>query len=362
MKQFSAIIYGLVVLAGVALAACNKEKYTYGTTNIFMPQAVNISGGLTAEYPVPSGTDSSTYNYTLDTENQKVNVILGVSRAGMQANEAFTVDVATNSDTIGQLLATGVLDASTMLMPSSLYTLPTSVSVVAGKSENTFSLVLDIAQLKLSEYAGKTLALAVKITNPSKYTVDSSLATTIVLVDVDQLVIGPAVNVTSSYLKNTSTPFTVAALSSGGRWGTLTDWTANDAAKSHNGYGGYASDDGGTIDLESGWGSPAIYNGKLYQTATLPAGTYMFDVSDLDWEGTLDPAYIVVAPNVDELPDYSTIDGNASIYYTLFSSPKITFTLTEPTKVTVGFVVNYVQDEQGFKIYSVKLYNYPQHL
>ena len=182
--------------------------------------------------------------------------------------------------------------------------------------------------------------------------------------DVDALVIGPSQDITAAYLKNTSTPFTVAALSSGGRWGTLADWTANTAAKSHGGYGGYASDEGGTIDMESGWGSPAIHNGKIWQTTTsaLPAGTYTFDVSNLDWQGTKDPTYIVVAPAMDSIPDYAAIAGNTSIFYTLFSAPTVTFQLTTETKVTVGFAVNYVQDQQGFKIYSVKLLNYPKHL
>jgi hypothetical protein len=340
--------------------ACNKEETKYGITNIFMPQAVNLSGGINANYPVPTGTDSSTFNYYL--ENNKINVILGVSRSGMQASEGFSVDIVTNTDTVNQLLTSGILDAATMLMPADMYTLPSAVSVDNGKSQATFSLAIDIDQIKGSQYVGKKLALAVSIKGKGKYEVASALSTTIVIVNVDALVIGPAVNITADYIKNAGLPFIASAMSSGGRWGTLADWAANTAAKSHGGYGGFASDNGGTMDMESGWGSPAIHNGKIYQTTTLPAGTYTFDVSNLQWQGTLDPAYIVVAPGMDSIPDYADIVGNTSISYTLFTAPLVTFTLTQTTNVTVGFVVDYIKDQQGFKIYNVKLLNYPKHL
>lgn len=358
MKQSIIIIFLL------SLWACKKDADSYGIANIYMPQALNVSGGINANYAVPTGTDSSTYNYSIDATNEKLNIILGVAQASTFKAEGYTVNIVTDADTIELLKFNSILDNTTLLMPASLYTLPASVSVPAGQSEATFSLSLDIAQLKSSDYAGKKLALAVRIKSAGKYGVASNAGVTIVIVDVDALVIGPSKDISSQYLKNTSTPFAVAGMHSGGRWGTLADWNANLAAKSHNGFGGYASDEGGTIDMESGWGSPAIHNGKIWQTtkSPLPAGTYTLDVSDLDWQGTKDPAYIVAAPGLDTIPDYGDVNGNTTIHYTLFSNPKITFTLTEETKVTVGFVVNYVQDEQGFKIYSVKLMNYPKHL
>jgi hypothetical protein len=358
MKQSIIIIFLL------SLWACKKDADSYGIANIYMPQALNVSGGINANYAVPTGTDSSTYNYSIDASTGKLNIILGVAQASTYKSEGYSVNILTDADTIALLKFNSILDNKTMLMPASLYTLPASVSVPAGQSAATFSLALDIEQLKSSEYEGKKLALAVKIQSTGKYAVASNAAVTIVIVDVDALVIGPSKDISSQYLKNTSTPFTVAGMHSGGRWGTLTDWIANTAAKSHNGFGGYASDEGGTIDMESGWGSPAIHNGKIWQTTgkALPAGTYTLDVSDLDWQGTKDPTYIVVAPGLDTIPDYADIAGNTTIHYTLFSAPKITFTLTEEAKVTVGFVVNYVQDQQGFKIYSVKLMNYPKHL
>jgi hypothetical protein len=154
----------------------------------------------------------------------------------------------------------------------------------------------------------------------------------------------------------------------GSRWGSLTDWNTNPAATSHGGVGGFSLDgDGPTMDLESGWGSPQIYNGKIWQTIQLPAGTYGFDPSGgtWKWQGTLDPTYVVVAPGSDTLPDYSAILSNAAIQYQLIVNspqPYVTFQLTAPTKVSVGIVMNYIQSGQGFKSTQVSLYNYPKHL
>jgi hypothetical protein len=120
------------------------------------------------------------------------------------------------------------------------------------------------------------------------------------------------------------------------------------------------------MDLESGWGSPLIANGKLYQTVTLPAGTYAFDPSggSWKWQGTKDPAYVVVAPGIDSLPNYSNIVNNTSLQYKVITQPQqlVYFELRATSKVTLGIVVNYVQDQQGFKTTKVVLNNYPKHL
>ncbi len=79
-------------------------------------------------------------------------------------------------------------------------------------------------------------------------------------------------------IKNNKRPFLTSS-TDGGRWGILADWTTNTACKNHGGYGGWdggcCGNPPGTINLESGWGAPVITNGKIYQTITLGAGTYI---------------------------------------------------------------------------------------
>ncbi|HEX6429432.1 MAG TPA: DUF5013 domain-containing protein [Niastella sp.] len=358
----------IAVVTGIVVSSCEKaaSEKDYGFAKIYMPQAIFKSGGTTNNYPVPSGSDSSTYNYLVDTKEKKLNIILGASLSG-PGNAPYTVDVQVDNDTIQKMFTTKVLDTALYkLIPSGMYSLPSNLAVTGGEKTGTFYLSLDIAQLKLDKYIGKYLVLAVRLANPSEYELNSAISTTIVIVDVNALVIGPAVNVTNTYILNPGSPFVAAAMN-GTRWGTLKDWKANAGAISHGGVGGYSSDgDGACMDLESGWGSPLIKNGKIYQTVTLPAGTYAFDPSGgaWKWQGTKDPGYVVVAPAMDTLPDYTNIVNNPAVLYKTIAQPQglVSFELTASTKVTMGLVVNYVQDQQGFKTTKVVLYNYPKHL
>ncbi|MDP4186701.1 MAG: DUF5013 domain-containing protein [Bacteroidota bacterium] len=355
----------VLLLGGTIFVSCQKDacKEDYGYSKIYMPQAILKSGGVNNNFPVPSGTDTSTYNYKVDEQNQKVNIILGASVSG-PSTDAYSVDVQVNNDTIQKMFLNKTMDSTSYkIMPASMYSVPTQLTVPAGQRGATFSLSVDIPALKSPAYAGKYMVLAVKLANPSKYTLDTALCTTIVILDVNAMVIGPANDITSKYILNPGSPFVASSMDAGGRWGTLQSWIANKAAMSHNGNGGFCKDgDGATMDMECGWGSPQILNGKIYQTITLPAGSYAFDPSPWKWQGTKDPAYVVVAANLDSIPDYSNVVGNNSIWYSTFSTAKVSFQLTQTTKVTVGMVVNYKQDQQGFKTLAVHLYNYPKHL
>lgn len=371
MKLYN--IKAAVLLATFLLTialSCRKDdsKTAYGISKIYMPQAISLSAGVNNNYPVPSGVDSSTYNYYISSKDSKVNVILGTYLSGPIA-DAYSVDVLANNDTIQTMFNTKVYDTAVYkLLPSSMYTLPAKLNVT-GRSA-TFDLGIDIAQLKLDKYKGKKLLLAVKIANPTKYELNIALCTTIVIIDVDALVIGPAINITSQYIKNPGSPFIAASLTPGqSRWGNLKDWSTNAGARSHGGYGGFNADNGGTMDMESGWGSPQILNGKIYQTITLPPGTYSFDLSGGNWSGgenfMKDTGYSVIAPNVDTLPDYGNIANNTTIFYQAFAKPTqpvINFQLSAATKITLGTVVNYAQTEQGFKSKQVFLYSFPKHL
>jgi len=368
-KNITAIML-LLFISFTAMYSCQKDdsEKEYGFSKIYMPQSISLSAGINNNYPVPAGTDSSTYNYSVDTNDKKIKVTLGSYLSG-PVTDAYSVDINVDNDTIQQLLNNKTLDpALYTLLPAAMYTLPTRLDV-PGRSA-TFDLAIDIAQLKSDTYKGKKLVLAVKLTNPTKFELNTALSTTIVIVDVDALVIGPAVNVTTQYIKNPGNPFIADGFMSGStRWGNLRDWSANAAARSHGGFGGFNSDNGGTMDMESGWGSPQILNGKIYQTVTLPAGTYSFDLSGGNWSGgenfMKDIGYAVVAPNLDTLPDYSDIANNTSVFYQAFAKPVqpvINFQLSATTRVTLGAVVDYEKTEQGFKTKQVILLNYPKHL
>lgn len=149
-------------------------------------------------------------------------------------------------------------------------------------------------------------------------------------------------------LKNASAPFQVAEAD--GRWGTLADWTSNEAVKNHNGYGGWDSRNG--FNIESGWGAPAIINGKIYQTVTAGAASFTLNVSFDDHNHSADDEggfYIVVAKG-DGLPDVENIATAPEVlgYERVVSGVmnySIDFTLEEASVISIGVVTT--QDDSG---------------
>lgn len=157
----------------------------------------------------------------------------------------------------------------------------------------------------------------------------------------------------SYMIKNNARPFLSSR--SSGRWGDLADWITNDACKNHNGYGGVdfgcCGNPPQTLNLESGWGAPIITNGKVYQTMTLDAGTYIFSSLLLPGDNGLnigytldDFAYLAVAKG-NILPDSSggTLDTNPATlgFKRMVNTMKedsafVIFTLTETTQISLG--------------------------
>ncbi len=161
-------------------------------------------------------------------------------------------------------------------------------------------------------------------------------------------------DITKDYIKNPGPP--VKRIESDTRTGdvisTPADWTVNDAVKIYGGYGG----------LDARWNRNTIgaikdtpgdlKNGKVYQTITLPAGTYEFSVGMAGhketWNGRDDEGFLVVAKG-NTIPDYETFKTTALSWIDLngFKQTGITFTLTEQTTISLGFLFNYIGATSG---------------
>jgi hypothetical protein len=195
MNNLTKIKYLIAAVFLISLiTSCEKadSEKDYGFPVIYMPQSTMFSGGLDNNYPVP-GPNTRFPNYTINSATGKVDIVLGVYRAGTQALEEFTVDIYTRIDTATQIVNDGVI-ADASLLPEDLYTLPASVSVTSGNREAIFYLTLDAEKLKsnYSALAGKKLLLAVGIKNPTKFTLNQKLSTTIVVIDANSFLAPPA--------------------------------------------------------------------------------------------------------------------------------------------------------------------------
>jgi hypothetical protein len=191
IKQ-SVILVAIVLATACFLSSCEKadSKGAFGFTNIFIPQST-VSGGVNLNYLVPSGLDTNTFNYKIDTKNSKVNVYLGIARSGQASADSYSVSVTAKPDTITQLIGNGLIMVSpnptktVVLLPAGAYTLPATVTVPQGQTIASFNLAIDLAQLKT--FAGKKVALCVAISNPSKYTLSPTNSKVVVIIDVDAL-------------------------------------------------------------------------------------------------------------------------------------------------------------------------------
>jgi hypothetical protein len=294
---------------------------------------------------VNSGTINLTpANVIIDKENKVIKAALGVNRSGNQAREAYSVEIIPDN---GNLPA-GMVPLASDLLSS------TRVEVPAGKSSGSFYLTIPKALLDANK--GKKLAMQIKIANPSQYELNPELSVANVILDVNNFA-DKSVDVTATYVKNAGNPFKRADTNSNARFGLLADWKVNEAAKNmENGTkGGFDNlNNGGWMAFER-WGTPAIPNGKIYQTAELPAGKYLFEIVSFD--GTpgytvKDQAYVAVAEG-NTLPDASNMTG--ALASAPFGAPKADFTLATKKTVSFGISANLVQDSQYFRIKQVKL-------
>ena len=170
------------------------------------------------------------------------------------------------------------------------------------------------------------------------------------------------VDLTAKYLKNPGNPFYYSTWD-GSRWGDLDQWVTTPNVKNAGGYGGYEVKNHSMIAMESGWGKSAITNGKIYQSVYLPySGKWRMTVNmnDLNDQGR---KYIIAAAG-QSFPDIDHAEYQSLAYYEF--SPNhggdnisISFTISQPGYVTLGFLASMTDNGSFFEVNSLKLeYNY----
>jgi hypothetical protein len=179
-------------------------------------------------------------------------------------------------------------------------------------------------------------------------------------------------DVTAEYIKNAGVGDSgIKGTIVSGEFGTPSDWiTAGSIVSAGGGLRGWSSRNSGVLHMEN-----SVNNGKIYQTFTLPAGSYVFSnkanppLSDSDaanWWGDGQVgginAYCVVAKGAvpPDIADIRTSDntlgwfgGDGNAWRTR-EWRNIEFTLNEETEVSVGFVANMSGNTQ-IRIKEVRL-------
>ncbi|MBR1946503.1 MAG: DUF5013 domain-containing protein, partial [Bacteroidaceae bacterium] len=159
-------------------------------------------------------------------------------------------------------------------------------------------------------------------------------------------------NVTDMFMNNYKAAFkystTLVNSSQSNRFYTLTGWTIENAVKSGSVTTGAHVDAQKSycMTFTTSWDgfNSKLTDHKVYQAIDLPEGNYTFTVNYHDtWEGQCDNSYVVVARG-EGLPNTANVDQ--SIAYVAMkakgsaTSHVVEFTLDEPTKVSLGLLVN----------------------
>jgi hypothetical protein len=157
--------------------------------------------------------------------------------------------------------------------------------------------------------------------------------------------IGFQEDVTAVYIKNAGR-YIVRGDNGTGKWGLPKDWLYNAGVVNQNGgtAGGWSWDDGGVIHMETqDWGGAGVSNGKIWQTFTLPEGTYTLSIETGYYGGGDYEVNEIVAVGT-TLPDINDLGTPLAIFKgnpsNLGGTHSLTFTLDEPTTVSAGWVVN----------------------
>ena len=96
-----AIAVMAMAMVGCETSDANKD---YGFPLVYIPQATVT--GMDNSYPIPNGPFGWNTKYTCYYENGKLNIAIGVVRAGKLANEkAFTVDLGVSDEETAKKIA-----------------------------------------------------------------------------------------------------------------------------------------------------------------------------------------------------------------------------------------------------------------
>ncbi|MFI0431447.1 DUF4998 domain-containing protein [Mariniflexile sp. HMF6888] len=144
-------------------------------------------------------------------------------------------------------------------------------------------------------------------------------------------------------LQNAAVPYVASETS--GRWGTLGEpWITNDAAKNHGGFGGWDQKNGNIFNLESGWGSPYIVDGKIYQVIDAPPANYRLTVEVLNTNhnSNTDGAYFVITKGNGGLPNVADVETAPEVIgyqrIGVAGTYTVDFVLDESSEISIGEV------------------------
>lgn len=245
------------------------------------------------------------------------------------------------------------------------------------KGQN-FGTNKDVISVKIGELDADVTSVSdteIKVTIPEGFTSGSAItvAKDGITTTSDKTLnkLEPGMDVSAYALKNYIQPFVAADGAPTEDWTIPVAWIVNEAAKNkQNGETKVGGLQNNTIVMQAanGWDNPfvSITNGKIYQTIALPAGNYQLTVTFKEYFVNGGDLFLVVNKGTD-LPDIengalvnstdvcasenSAFDGDHGSGGTV----KLTFSLSEQSEVSIGFVATFSSANNNFRATEFKL-------
>lgn len=270
-----------------------------------------------------------------------------------------------------------ITDIATDHVFGTLFAAPGTILTIKGQN---FGTNKDVISVKIGELDADVTSVSdteIKVTIPEGFTSGCiiTVAKDGITTTSDKTLnkLEPGMDVSAYALKNYKQPFQADEnyLVDAEGWSTPKYWTVNDAAriKEVNGQktGGL---NGNMLMLQTGtnWGSPVnnITNGKMYQTTTLPKGSYKLTMTATEYIAKSGATLYLVAASGEVLPDVADVDISDDILGKLKLTGEklernggpyeesVTFFVSSDGKVTLGFVLTFPR-QSNVKVTSFKL-------
>lgn len=176
------------ILAGCEPSDANKD---YGFPKIYIPQATVT--GMDNSYPIPNGPLDQNKTYVCNFKDGKLNIALGVVRAGALAEEkAFSVDLKVSEEETAKKIAEyDANDTPAAELPAGVCTIPEKISVKEGENTGTCYVTVDLQSLSsqastlLVDGKYKLLVLGLEIANPTAYELAETNTSVIIVLDLN---------------------------------------------------------------------------------------------------------------------------------------------------------------------------------
>ncbi len=123
----------------------------------------------------------------IDAAAKTANFPVPIFRGGQAGSEPFTVDVAVDNTTIAGLVQSGDLPANTVVLDAGSYTLSEKDTLSVEHDMMKGNALLKIKIESLGQYAGRNVAIGLKITGTTRYTINENMNKVVLYFNVNEI-------------------------------------------------------------------------------------------------------------------------------------------------------------------------------